>query len=260
MGDFNPPHPIDITETDVPPYDVRDLATSTVRAHEVLKPWYSCKETRSEGALERVNTQVQRYIKALNDSMDAAACGFTIADHVIIYITKLKSGRDYTEEQRAEYAEYILDYANQGHEKANSATNGFRGVRRKLKQAIEDTCPDRESMETSMKIQIQALADGLGVLEQFEVSVTAYAEWWNFMLLRNDSLQKNPKIYFITVTRDIAVEQWRLLQVQYNSYTLTLADVTEICLEMNQLSQAKGSILQKAWGKLRRTLSGDGAS
>lgn len=211
-------------------YSLDDLANSTISAFNVLLPW--CKLTHRPDTLQQVFFQVEKYVRALNYSIDAAKYGYTAAGEAISLARLLGHG---TESETQDYILRMLRIAEKGHQNAKNAHECFRGVRTTLIQVIADardrerTGPFRSAISgstASRLSRLQELEDKIPVLEQFSHSVSAYASWWNFMEMAGFAMEErtprpeDARLVFNYESLRIksVVQQWESIEQGYVAY------------------------------------------
>ncbi|KAF9039879.1 hypothetical protein BJ165DRAFT_1613558 [Panaeolus papilionaceus] len=230
-----------------PEYDVLKLASSAKVAFGVLIPWYHHEKTLHDKALlVCVTSRVNQYVNALNNSIKAAECGFTIAENAIAYVEVLRTGHQYAAAERTAFVRCIHDYANQGYTKAKAAEKDFRGVRIDLTQAIEDTkvCLDSKgvTLDESTNLKLKKLEDGIEVLVKFETSVQLYIRWWTWISHRSSAVGETSFIPLDlnAITRDTGLRMWTKLQDSYCSYTDTVCKQSSHCIHILTIHQISG--------------------
>ncbi|KAF9039875.1 hypothetical protein BJ165DRAFT_343510 [Panaeolus papilionaceus] len=212
-------------------YNLDVLADSTIAAFDELLPW--CKLTHSHETFQQVIFQVDKYVRALNYSIAAAKYGYTAAGEAISIARLLGYGN---ESETKDYIIRMLRIAEKGHQNAKNAHECFRGVRTTLGKVITDA-KEREragsfrsaisGSAASRLRRLQELEDAIPVLEQFALSVSAYASWWNFMEMAGFAMgERTPRpedgelVFNPDSLRIISVVQrWESIERGYVAYT-----------------------------------------
>ncbi|KDR78019.1 hypothetical protein GALMADRAFT_1298142 [Galerina marginata CBS 339.88] len=219
----------DTTSTDLQPTgteevvqvpDLESLETSTKVFLGAIRVWHSNIDSSnvSSKAVTITRQYVGDYVRAFNTGLDSAQHGYTFSVDGMALAEKLESAP--SEEERDNYIKSMIQFASDGKERAEAALDGFRGVRRRIKQGIQEL-KSEDGDAAGIDSEIAILRQNDSVLRDFERILDWYISWWNEKTM--ESTYVETKMQNLNGSGKFArkgvVSKWNSLRESYLTYT-----------------------------------------
>ncbi|KAF8993545.1 hypothetical protein BDQ17DRAFT_1431631 [Cyathus striatus] len=206
-------------------FNVADLAKCTHQAISVLYPWCTIADsdcrTAFPGTVE-VAREAERYILAVELSMQAAEHGFAVAQEAIDLNEMMAS---VSENEKLEYIRGTLRLAQKGRLKAKETLSVFTNVEMNISSLIKKLPAEMfnfsENSEHGDLNSIQTIEAWIKPLSEFKSAVTAFEAWWLSIFLQNVANEHKTELLIELYNRlreESLVNNWKKLQMQHADY------------------------------------------
>ncbi|KAF8153797.1 hypothetical protein B0H34DRAFT_66877 [Crassisporium funariophilum] len=238
--------------------DLQGLAETTSQSLALLTPWVLLGESTKNSAVRRVSAAATKYIAAIKLGVSAAYTGFAVTQN-IMFLTKSDLMMD--EKELQHYLVGMLERARKARGNANKAFEAFREVRQEIFVITQDLQTELQlfgeqdasdegiiktpySLNLSKMIYLESasglssitnlprdLQEAVEVLVLFSQSTSAFASWWDWVMIEADPQIKSKPVEFefhIDSLRDKeVVKRWGELRLQYTAYVQMVGKIED---------------------------------
>jgi len=206
------------------PLDLQALVDTTQLSITLLNPWITQTPQSDNAVVSAVTKQAARYADAIQLTVAAAQSGFTVTKDVL-YLARVLDDPKTKKKDVSDYSAGTLILAMESKEKATTALNALRDIRKELMKiqrdlVLEENNVDLQQNGVGLRLRSE-LDNDLKALNAFFDQVSLFVKWWDWVQTETSPLrEKQPMEYQLDALRDSAtVARWKEMEEKFMSYT-----------------------------------------